>query len=78
MKATEQEFGINARAYFLEQPYGKTTAYGVLKDPEWGQLMPELETRWMDFLNGKLSAQDYGEEATRLIDQRVGPATAGK
>jgi ABC-type glycerol-3-phosphate transport system substrate-binding protein len=72
MRAYQQLTGNDARAYFLQQQYCKTSGYGLLKYAEWGRLLPELRPRFDDFMNDKLSAQAYATEATRLIDQNVG------
>jgi hypothetical protein len=74
MKAFEAEFGVKAQTYFLAQQYCKTTAYGLFKYPEFGQIVPDLESRWNDFLNGKVGVQAFADDATQLVDRKVGPA----
>jgi ABC-type glycerol-3-phosphate transport system substrate-binding protein len=79
MKAFESEFGVKAQTYFLEQQYCKTTAYGLFKYPEFGQIVNDIDSRWTDFLNGKVGVQAFADDVNQLIDQRVGPAAqAGK
>ena len=68
MKAFTDFTGNDARAYFLQQQYCKTSGYGLLKYADWGRLLPDLTARFNDHLGDKTSAQAYADEATRLID----------
>jgi ABC-type glycerol-3-phosphate transport system substrate-binding protein len=74
MRAFEAEFGVKAETYFLQQQYCRTTGWGLFKYPEYGQIVPEIETRWSDVLNGRVGVQAFADDVTQLIDQRVGPA----
>jgi ABC-type glycerol-3-phosphate transport system substrate-binding protein len=74
MRAFETEFGVKAETYFLQQQCCKTTGWGLFKYPEYGQIVPEIETRWNDVLNGKVSVQAFADDVTQIVDQRVGPA----
>ena len=72
MKAFTDFTGNDARAYFLQQQYCKTSGYGLLKYADWGKLFPDLNAKFNDYLGDKTSAQAYADEATRLIDLALG------
>jgi hypothetical protein len=72
MKAFTAFSGNDARAYFLQQQYCKTSGYGLLKYADWGKLLPDLNARFTDYMGDRTSAQAYADEATRLIDLAIG------
>ena len=72
MKGFAEFSGNDAKAYFLQQQYCKTSGYGLLKYGEWGKLLPDLNAKFNDYMADKMGAQAYADEATRLIDQTIG------